>query len=52
MRSHFAPGCIILLDDAQRLAERATAERWTRELDATLVIEGRERGVAVLTLPA
>jgi hypothetical protein len=52
MRDHFAPGCIILLDDAQREAERLTAERWADELGASLVIEGRDHGLATLTLPA
>jgi hypothetical protein len=52
MRDYLAPGCVILVDDAERDAERSIAERWARELDATLVIEGRERGLGVLTLPS
>ena len=52
MREHFAPGCVILVDDAERDAERLIAERWAKELNATLEFEGRERGLGVLTLPA
>ena len=52
MRDSLAPGCVILIDDAQREAERSMAERWAGELNARLVIEGHERRMAVLTLPA
>ena len=53
MRERFAPGCVILLDDAQRTAERMIAERWARELGASLALEGDDdRAFAVLTLPS
>jgi hypothetical protein len=53
MREHFAPGCVILLDDAQRDAERTIAERWARELGASLALEGDDdRAFAVLALPS
>lgn len=35
VREHLAPGCVILLDDAEREAERAIARRWQAELDAS-----------------
>jgi hypothetical protein len=35
-----APGCIVLLDDTQRAAEREIVERWCAELDGTVVQEG------------
>ena len=35
MREHLAPGCVILLDDAEREPEREIAQRWSAELDAT-----------------
>jgi hypothetical protein len=35
MRERLAPGCVILLDDAEREAERAIARRWQAELDAS-----------------
>jgi len=35
MREHLAPGCVILLDDAEREHEREIAQRWSAELDAT-----------------
>jgi hypothetical protein len=34
MREHLAPGCVILLDDAEREPEREIAQRWSAELDA------------------
>jgi hypothetical protein len=33
MRPYLAPGCVILLDDAEREQERAIARRWAHELD-------------------
>ena len=35
MCGHLAPGCVILLDDAEREPERAIAQRWQAELDAS-----------------
>ena len=35
MRDRLAPGCAILLDDAEREHERAIARRWQLELGAT-----------------
>lgn len=35
MRGHLAPGCVILLDDAEREQEREIARRWQLELDAS-----------------
>ena len=50
MRDYLAPGCVILLDDAQRDGERTIAQRWANELGATLEVEGQERAFAILTL--
>jgi predicted O-methyltransferase YrrM len=52
MRERLAPGCVILLDDAERDAERRIADAWARELDASLVVEGQGHQVAILTLPS
>jgi hypothetical protein len=52
MRKYLAPGCVILLDDANRDAERTVAERWARELGASLTIEGTGHAFAKLTLPS
>jgi predicted O-methyltransferase YrrM len=52
MRQYLAPGSVILIDDAERDAERSMAEQWARELSATLAIEGHERQLGVLTLPS
>ncbi|HEU5296533.1 MAG TPA: class I SAM-dependent methyltransferase [Burkholderiaceae bacterium] len=38
LRDRLAPGCVILLDDAQRDDERTIARRWTLELGATVQI--------------
>jgi hypothetical protein len=35
MRPYLAPGCVILLDDAEREQERAIARRWAEELDSS-----------------
>ena len=51
MRERLAPGCVILLDDANREAERETAVRWARELGASLSFEGDGHAFATLVLP-
>ncbi|MGH8218538.1 MAG: hypothetical protein ACREUT_08235 [Steroidobacteraceae bacterium] len=38
--SDLAPGCIILLDDTQRVGEREIVNRWCNELGAVVVREG------------
>jgi hypothetical protein len=39
LRSRLAPGCIILLDDTQRSEEQAIANRWCKELSASVVFK-------------
>jgi hypothetical protein len=39
LRSHLAPGCIVLLDDTQRPEEHEIVRRWCAELDASIVHE-------------
>ena len=51
MRSHLKPGCIILLDDANRAGEREIAERWARELATSFAIEGSNKMFARLSVP-
>lgn len=41
MRERLKPGCVILLDDAEREAELDIAKRWEAELDATFNIQGK-----------
>jgi hypothetical protein len=41
MRSRFAEGCEILLDDAWRQQERQIAEEWSRELGADYEFVGQ-----------
>ncbi len=41
LRSRFAPGAIILLDDAQRRAERRVVDRWCDELPARVIDRSR-----------
>lgn len=38
MRSHFKPGCVILLDDAQRMSEQTVLDRWATEFHCHEVI--------------
>jgi hypothetical protein len=40
MRERLQPGCVILLDDAERAEERAIARRWAAELGAPFTIRG------------
>ena len=46
MKDRLAPGCIVLLDDTSREAERAIIERWCAELPAR-VVEVSERYSAI-----
>jgi hypothetical protein len=50
MRERLVPGCVILLDDAERPAEREIARRWADELGADHRHCGREKPFIVLTL--
>jgi predicted O-methyltransferase YrrM len=52
MRSRLRPGCIILLDDAHRPAEREIAARWARELGTSFTIEGHEKPFIRLSVPS
>lgn len=56
LRDHLAPGCVILLDDVSRPAERETMERWGRMIQAepTVISPGGAWGryaYGVLTVP-
>ncbi|MFB9659176.1 O-methyltransferase [Glycomyces mayteni] len=49
---HLAPGALVVLDDAFRPEERATAERWAAEFDGLEPERiGHERGTIVLRKP-
>ncbi|HEX6052781.1 MAG TPA: class I SAM-dependent methyltransferase, partial [Gemmatimonadaceae bacterium] len=52
MRTAFAPGCTILLDDLSRSDEQATLERWARESGGRAEIVVRDKPFGVLKLPA
>jgi hypothetical protein len=45
------PGCVILLDDAQRPAEQEAIARWASELGTTFEILGGERAYGRLVVP-
>ncbi|MEM7166398.1 MAG: hypothetical protein AAF581_13100 [Planctomycetota bacterium] len=51
LRTHLAPGCIVLLDDANRVEEQAIAKRWSDELGATSERLGTQRAYIRLKLP-
>lgn len=52
MRSHLRAGCIILLDDAHRPAEKEIAVRWAQELGTAFTIEGTGKPYAKLRVPS
>lgn len=51
MRRRFAPGCVVLLDDAIRPGEREIALRWKDELGSSHEILGSARPWVRLQLP-
>jgi len=51
MRHHLAPGCVILLDDAARAAERRVLDQWARELGTTYRVAPGAKPFAQLVVP-
>ena len=51
MRSHLGPGCVILLDDADRAEEQAIAAEWGRELATSIKSCGEEKRYIELRVP-
>ncbi|HEY6352854.1 MAG TPA: hypothetical protein VIY30_00055 [Burkholderiaceae bacterium] len=51
MRNRLAPGCVILLDDAEREAERTIARRWQLELGATHQLVADDKPFIRLVMP-
>lgn len=51
MREWLAPGCTIILDDAEREAESEIAGRWARELGTDFHQRGREKPYIELRVP-
>jgi len=47
LKDQLAPGCIVLIDDTNRAAERGIVDRWCTELPAR-IIEQTERHIAIL----
>lgn len=52
VRSHLRPGCVILLDDAQRAGEQEALARWASELSVGFEILGGERAYGRIVVPA
>ena len=52
MKTHLKPGCVVLLDDAQRAAEKENIARWAEELDTSYRIEGITSPFGILEVPA
>lgn len=48
--SNFAPGCKVLLDDANRENEKRALERWQNENDINVEFDGQERAYALITV--
>jgi hypothetical protein len=51
MRPRLRAGCKILLDDAERAAERSVAENWGRQLGTSVAILGDEKPYIELHVP-
>jgi hypothetical protein len=50
MKGRLKPGCVILIDDAQREAEAAIAKRWAAALSASSILRGRAKPYIEMTL--
>lgn len=50
MKSHLAPGCVILLDDAERSHERMIAKHWAEQLNASYETLGSAKQYIRLTV--
>jgi hypothetical protein len=50
MKSRLKPGCIILLDDAERFEELNIAKRWQTELDTSFNIHGKFKPYIKMTV--
>ncbi len=51
LRERLRPGCVILLDDLHRPAERDIASRWARELGVIHEVRGAAKPYAVIVAP-
>lgn len=51
MKSRLAPGAVILLDDARRQGEFATASRWANELKSSFVTLGMHKPFIKIIVP-
>jgi hypothetical protein len=51
MRANLRPGCVIILDDAEREQEQSIARRWAAELDATIRLHGKQKPYIELKVP-
>lgn len=51
MRDRLAPGCVVLLDDAERAEEHAIAERWKAEIGTELRAFGSDKPYFALEVP-
>lgn len=51
MANHLRPGCVILLDDAERPGEQQVLARWAAELGSGFRVEGVEKPFGVVVIP-
>jgi len=49
MKQHLKPGCIVLLDDAERAREKKILARWAEELGTSYRIEGVEKPYGIVS---
>lgn len=51
MRERLRDGCVVLIDDVERQAERDLAARWAKEYDAKYEFKGDRKPYAVMRVP-
>jgi hypothetical protein len=51
MRGFLKSKCVILADDADREKEKATVERWAKELNTSFEMSAQEKPFATLVVP-
>ncbi len=50
MKPHLKPGCIVLLDDTGRAAEKKIIARWAEEMGTSYRIEGVKKPFGIVSV--
>ena len=51
LRDRLKPGCLVVVDDFERMGEQTIAYRWAKETGASITRHGTEKPFAVLRMP-